>query len=243
MTGADRLQELHAHFIADASAGRSFPGTDATTLFEAWLEVHEIAPDDFGEDDWIEFLRRIGITDSQDQDCYLIRLSEWGGVVHADREAAAAASQGGYRDWYGMVGNPSHGSGHAPYQTHIIGETKQNTDFRRVLHTGQRMQLVVMSIPPDGDIGMETHAHVEQMIFVQSGHGRIVIGDSTRTLATGDVVVVPAGMPHNVLNESSTRLQLYTVYGPPNHIDGRVHVTRAASDADDEDEAFGERVR
>jgi len=238
MTGADRLQQFYAHFLADAPAGPPFPMSSADTLFEAWLEGHEIAPDDFREEDWIEFLTRIGITDSRDQDAYLTRLSEWGGVVHVDRETAAAAGQ----VYYGMVANPSAGYP-APYQANISKVGSQNRNFRRVLHTGQRMQLVVMSLPPGGEIGAETHAHVEQMIFVQNGKGRAWIGDSVRTITTGDVVVVPAGARHNVQNDGKDPLQLYTVYGPPNHIDGRVHATRADADADNADEEFGRQVR
>ena len=128
------------------------------------------------------------------------------------------------------------------YQINIAQAAERNADFRRVLHTGERTQLVVMSIPPNGDIGAETHRHVEQLIFVQSGHGVAILGVEKRPVRAGDVVVVPPGVRHNLLNVANVPMKLYTVYSPPNHIDGRVHQTRADADADVADEEFGRRV-
>jgi mannose-6-phosphate isomerase-like protein (cupin superfamily) len=131
----------------------------------------------------------------------------------------------------------------ATYQVDLAAQASQNTDFRRVLHTGQRTQLVVMSIPRGGDIGAETHAHVEQLVFVLRGQARVQLGDAISTAGPGQMVVVPAGVRHNVTNTGDDSLQLYTIYAPPNHIDQRVHPTRAAADADRDDAAFGSHVR
>ncbi len=129
------------------------------------------------------------------------------------------------------------------YHENIIDRTDENDAFRRVLFTGAKSQLVVMQIPPGGEIGEETHAHVEQTLFFLSGSGVAVLDDQQSEITAGDVVVVLPGTKHNFLNTGNESLKVYTIYTPPNHIDGRVHLTKADADLDTEDEAFGERVQ
>lgn len=130
----------------------------------------------------------------------------------------------------------------AASHANISSAVRQNTDFRRVLHTGRSTQIVAMALPPGVDIGSETHPHVEQLLFIQSGHGEAVLDGKMEPLGPGDAIVVPAGTKHNVTNTGRTPLKLFTIYSPPNHIDGRVHATRAEADADNEDEEFGQSV-
>lgn len=126
--------------------------------------------------------------------------------------------------------------------THIINvikEVKENENFRKVLLTGLKSQLVVMSIKEGGEIGEETHEHVEQTFVVESGEGVAVLNGVESLLRVGDALVVPPGTRHNVRNIGMTPLKIFTVYTPPNHIDGRIHKTKEDADADTEDEAFG----
>ena len=127
------------------------------------------------------------------------------------------------------------------YHTNIIKDTNENDNFRRVLFTGKNSQLVVMSIPPGGEIGRETHQFTEQTLFFLSGSGAGEFNGSTFAIGPGDVVVVTPGTEHNFWNTGTEDMKIYTVYAPPNHIDGRVHATKADADADTEDEAVGER--
>jgi mannose-6-phosphate isomerase-like protein (cupin superfamily) len=126
------------------------------------------------------------------------------------------------------------------YHTNIIKDTQGNQNFRKVLFTGEKSQLVVMSIPPGGEIGEETHKHVEQTLFFLSGTGEGILDGKKFPIVAGDVVVVTPNTLHNFLNTGADIMKVYTVYAPPNHIDGRIHVTKADADADTEDEAFGE---
>lgn len=126
------------------------------------------------------------------------------------------------------------------YHTNIIKETQENENFRQVLFTGMKSQLVVMSIPPGGEIGEETHKYTEQTLFFLSGIGEGVLNDKKFPIGPGDVVVVVPGAKHNFRNTGTNDLKVYTVYAPPNHIDGRVHVTKVDADADMADEAIGE---
>jgi mannose-6-phosphate isomerase-like protein (cupin superfamily) len=126
------------------------------------------------------------------------------------------------------------------YHTNIVTNTKENENFRRVLFTGLKSQLVVMSIPPGGEVGEETHEHTEQTLFFLSGTGEGSLDDEKFPIVSGDVVVVVPGTKHNFVNTGAEDLKIYTVYAPPNHIDGRVHVTKADADADTADEAIGE---
>lgn len=126
------------------------------------------------------------------------------------------------------------------FHTNITKDTQQNQNFRRVLFTGPKSQLVVMSIPPDGEVGKEVHKYTEQTLFFLSGTGQATLDDKSFPIGAGDVVVVTAGTEHNFENTGSEALKIYTVYAPPNHIDGRVHATKADADADAADEAIGE---
>ncbi|MEO8066004.1 MAG: cupin domain-containing protein [Candidatus Doudnabacteria bacterium] len=130
-----------------------------------------------------------------------------------------------------------------PYQINIISETTNNTYFRRVLFTGQRSQLVIMSIPPGGEVGEETHEHVEQALFFLSGTGEASLNDKKSEVKAGDVVVVTPGTKHNFINTGKEDLKIYTIYSPPNHIEGRIHKTKADADADTADEDFGNNVK
>ncbi len=127
------------------------------------------------------------------------------------------------------------------YQTNIVKDTQANENFRRVLFTGTRSQLVVMSIPVGGEVGEETHKYTEQTLFFLSGTGEAILNDVKSPIVPGDVVVVVPGTKHNFRNTGTEPLKIYTVYAPPNHIDGRVHPTKADADADTADEAVGNR--
>ena len=129
------------------------------------------------------------------------------------------------------------------YISNVIREVRGNGYFRKVLFTGERSQLVVMDIPSSGEIGEETHTNVEQTLFFESGSGVALLDGSEFPIGAGDVVVVPPGTKHNFKNTGATPLKVYTIYAPPNHIDGRIHETKAAADADVADEAFGNNVQ
>ena len=126
------------------------------------------------------------------------------------------------------------------YHANIIKNTKENPNYRQVLFTGQNSQLVVMSIPPGTDVGAETHEYTEQTLFFLSGTGEGELDRKTFPIGPGDVVVVVPGTEHNFRNTGTEPLKIYTVYAPPNHIDGRMHATKSAADADTADEAVGE---
>jgi mannose-6-phosphate isomerase-like protein (cupin superfamily) len=126
------------------------------------------------------------------------------------------------------------------YHTNIIKDTRENVDFRRVLFTGKNSQLVIMSIPPGGEVGAETHKYTEQTLFFLSGVGEGEFDGKKFPIVAGDVVVVVPDTEHNFRNTGKEDLKIYTVYAPPNHIDGRIHHTKAEADADTDDEAIGE---
>jgi mannose-6-phosphate isomerase-like protein (cupin superfamily) len=120
------------------------------------------------------------------------------------------------------------------YHVTIATVAEQSADFRRVLWTGEHTQLVIMTIPPGGEIGEETHKGTDQILTFVSGTAQAVVAGETRHLAQGDLLVVPAGTSHNVRNDGVNPLVLYTVYGPPQHADGAVHATKDEADAAEE---------
>lgn len=129
---------------------------------------------------------------------------------------------------------------HMPFQTNIMKVTADNTDFRHVIFTGATSQLVVMSIPPGGEVGQETHKDVEQMLYFQTGTGEAILDGKTSAIVPGDIVVVTPGTQHNFKNTGKVPMKIMTMYAPPNHIDGRIQKTKADADKDKADEAFGE---
>lgn len=105
--------------------------------------------------------------------------------------------------------------------------TEDNSEFRRVLYTGHNLQLVVMAIQPGDEIGEEVHEDRDQFFRVEEGLGEIWIDGACRAVKAGDGIIVPQGARHNVISTGTEPLRLYTIYGPPEHIDGTVHATRA----------------
>lgn len=127
------------------------------------------------------------------------------------------------------------------YHTNIISATQTNESFRRVLFTGTNSQLVVMSIPPGGEVGKETHTYTEQTLFFLSGTGEGELNGKQFPIIPGDVVVVVPGTEHNFWNTGTKPLKIYTVYAPPNHLPGLIEATKAQADANKADEAVGEK--
>ena len=109
-----------------------------------------------------------------------------------------------------------------------------NPDFRRVLWTGEHSQLVIMTIPPEGEIGEEVHPDTDQILTFVSGVGEATIDGESQEVAQGDLVCVPAGARHNFVNTGPNPLVLYTVYGPAEHADGAVHHTKEEADEAEE---------
>ena len=118
--------------------------------------------------------------------------------------------------------------------------TTRNDSFRTVLFTAQHLQLVVMSLLPGEEIGLEKHDHLEQFIRIESGRARVTMGPSpdeveeSHELEDDWAVVIPGGTWHNVVNIGDAALKLYTLYAPPEHPDGTVHTTKAEADAAEE---------
>jgi mannose-6-phosphate isomerase-like protein (cupin superfamily) len=112
-----------------------------------------------------------------------------------------------------------------------------NTNFREVLYTAKNMQLVLMSLKPGEEIGMEVHKESDQFFRFESGTGKCIVDDTEYLIKEGDVIIVPLGAHHNVINTSSTAdLKLYTIYAKPNHLDGIIR--KSKKEAEDNEEQF-----
>ena len=115
--------------------------------------------------------------------------------------------------------------------------TLENTNFRTVLFTGEHTQLTVMSIEPGGEIGWEAHHDIDQFLRIEQGTGRVEFGstedrvEETHEVEDDWAIIIPAGVWHNVVNTGSEALKVYSLYSPPEHPDGTVHVTKAEADA------------
>src|SRR5690606_27965588 len=112
--------------------------------------------------------------------------------------------------------------------------TEDNQDFRRVPYTGSEMQLLLMAIPPGEEIGEQVHDDRDPFLRVAPGKGEILIDGNTNAVQADMAMIVPAGASHNVRNTGDVPLKLYTLYAPPEHLEGTVHATREEAEADHE---------
>ena len=117
--------------------------------------------------------------------------------------------------------------------------TAANTNFRKVIYTAHHSQLVLMSLKPSEEIGMEVHPDNDQFLRIEEGEGKAIIDGNEQVFSAGFCVVVPAGSQHNIINTSAVNeLKLYTVYSPAHHRLDVVHATKADAVADEGHEEF-----
>ena len=114
----------------------------------------------------------------------------------------------------------------AGYFGHIEKDTLENTFFRKVLYTAPHSQLVLMSLKPGEEIGVETHTENDQFFRFEQGQGKVIISSEEFLVSDGDVSIVPAGSEHNVINMGDVELKLYTIYSPAHHPDGTIHKSK-----------------
>ena len=126
-----------------------------------------------------------------------------------------------------------------PFSENIEQLTLENDNFRKVIYTAPHSQLVLMSLKPGEDIGVEIH-HVDQFFRFEAGTGKSIIDGEEYSVSDGTALIVPAGMQHNIINTGAETMKIYTIYSPANHIDGRIHETKAEAAQDEEDEKFRE---
>lgn len=122
-----------------------------------------------------------------------------------------------------------------PFHTDIHKEVAANDNFRKVLATGHKSQIVVMSIPVGGEIGQEIHPHTDQTLVFLEGTGIAILNGKEFKIKPHDVVLVPAGTQHNFVNTGSKALKLFTMYAPPEHRTTTVHRTKEDADKDKKD--------
>lgn len=120
------------------------------------------------------------------------------------------------------------------FHTNIEKDSVENNNFRKVLYTGKHSQLVLMSLKPLEDIGSEVHPDNDQFFRFEKGTGKCIINDTEYELKDGDVIVVPAGAEHNIMNTSASEdLKLYTIYSPAHHKDAIVRTTKGEASANE----------
>src|SRR3712207_1514762 len=116
------------------------------------------------------------------------------------------------------------------YSEDVVRLAAENEDFRRVLYTTERSQLVLMAVQPGDEIGEESHEGIDQVLAFVAGEGEAVVEGARSPIRQGSVVVIPSGTRHNFVATGQTPLKLFTVYTPPEHPDGTVHRTKAEAD-------------
>lgn len=108
----------------------------------------------------------------------------------------------------------------------INEKAKNNTYFRQVLESGKKTQIVIMSIPVNGEIGMEVHEDSDQILYFVEGFGKAILNDKEENFEEGDIVLVRAGTKHNFINTGDIDMKIITTYSPPHHPQGTIHKTK-----------------
>jgi len=124
------------------------------------------------------------------------------------------------------------------YKTNIENDTLINNNFRKVLYTGEHLQLVLMSLQTGEDIGKEVHEGIDQFIRIESGSGTAYINGIETQVKDGDAIVIPAGAEHNITNTGSPIMKLHTIYGSPEHKDGAIQETKKIAEEQHHKEQF-----
>ena len=122
------------------------------------------------------------------------------------------------------------------FNMNIEKATLENENFRKVLYTAKHCQLVLMSLLPNEEIGMEVHPDNDQFFRFEKGQGKCLIDGNEYAVTDGSAIIVPAGAQHNVINTSGTeRLKMYTIYSPAHHKDGIVRATKDEAEKNGEE--------
>ncbi|MGM0844987.1 MAG: cupin domain-containing protein [Bacillota bacterium] len=151
----------------------------------------------------------------------------------------------GYRPSNGYGQIPLRDYGPNPFVVNINEATKQNNTFRTALWTGEHLQVTLMSIGVGEDIGLEMHPNVDQFLRLEQGQGIVQMGKNQnnlnfeREVYDDSAIIIPAGTWHNLTNTGNIPIKLYSIYAPPNHPAGTVHVTKADAEAAEEKHGNG----
>ncbi len=124
-----------------------------------------------------------------------------------------------------------------PFVVNIEEVTERNNNFRTALWTGDNLQVTLMSLNPGEDIGMEIHPETDQFLRIEEGSGIVRMGKNRNNLnyqrqfEDGYAILIPAGTWHNIINTGNEPIKIYSIYSPPKHPFGTVHVTKADAQA------------
>jgi mannose-6-phosphate isomerase-like protein (cupin superfamily) len=118
----------------------------------------------------------------------------------------------------------------SPTELDLVGAALGNDAFRRVIETGEHAQVVLMTVPVGEQIGEEVHPHTDQLFIFAAGHGEAIVDGRANPIAPNDLVFVRAGTRHNIVNHGSVPMRLITIYAPPQHRQGTVHLTKAEAE-------------
>lgn len=119
--------------------------------------------------------------------------------------------------------------------TNIEKDTLENENFRKVIYTSKHSQLVLMSLLPGEDIGIETHSDTDQFLRIESGTGKVILNGVETDISDGTSITIPEGVEHNIVNTGAVPMKIYTIYSPAHHKDGTIHATKEIAEADNEE--------
>jgi len=192
-------------------------------MIEEFVKEYE---GDFEDDDLHAFAEELGLNVHEVEE-YIYNMAREGSNEEEQESAETEPAEDT---------TPEDGSSKKGFHSNIEKDTLENDDFRKVLYTGKNIQLVLMILQPGEEIGEETHETIDQFFRFEEGTGLCVINEEEYDLEAGDVVIIPAGSLHNIINTGEEALKMYTIYTPPNHQDGVTFETK--EEAEESTEKF-----
>ena len=96
----------------------------------------------------------------------------------------------------------------------MVKLARDNSFFQKEVFLDKRVQVVLMSLEPGEEIGMETH-RADQTTFFVAGKGQAIVDGAKQTVSDNHMIVIPQGAEHNIVNTGDEALKLFSVYAPP----------------------------
>ena len=116
---------------------------------------------------------------------------------------------------------------------------RDNDFFQKEVFLDKRVQVVLMSLKPGEEIGMETH-RADQTTYFVDGKGQAIVDGAKATVTDNHMIVIPQGAEHNIVNTGDEPLKLFSVYAPPAEPHGIA--ARTKEDAEEAEKSWLQRA-
>ena len=84
-------------------------------------------------------------------------------------------------------------------------------EFQGIQYQDTNVSFIWVDMPPDGTIRLHKHPY-EEIFIIQEGLATFTVGSATLEARAGQVVIVPADVPHKFMNLSDKQLKQIDIH-------------------------------